>query len=282
MRIDFKNKVIKGSTGRNTVYDCQIPENAKAVIVFVHGHKGYKDWGAWQLMQEWFVAEAYGFLKFNMSHNGGTVNNPIDFPDLEAFGKNKYSYEVNDLTLIIEELDRIIRQELEADLPIYMIGHSRGGGVGILASSGNAKVKKLVTLAGISDIFLRFPTGKDLIDWKNEGVKFTENKRTQQQMPHFYSLYEDYLANKEKLDIQLATEKLSIPFLVVHGDMDVVVSISEGQLLGKWSAQNNKAERIAIVKGAGHTFGATHPWTAKELPEDLEKACTAVLTFFNK
>ena len=39
----------------------------------------------------------FAFVKFNFSHNGGTIENPIDFPDLKAFGNNTYGKEVADL-----------------------------------------------------------------------------------------------------------------------------------------------------------------------------------------
>lgn len=282
MVIDFKNKVFKGSNGRDTLLDCQIPVSAKAVVIFVHGFKGYKDWGAWELMQKKFVDAGFGFVKFNMSHNGGSINEPIDFPDLEAFGKNRYSYELNDLNIVIDETDRLIRQELALDLPIYIIGHSRGGGVSLLVSNQNEKVKKIVSLAGISDIGTRFPVGDELEDWKVDGVMYVENGRTKQSMPHFYSFYEDYLKNKDILNIQKAAEELKTPFLVVHGDMDLAVSISEGQQLLMWNRGNDLSERIAVVKGAGHTFGAVHPWESEKLPEDLERACNFIISFFDK
>ncbi len=281
MIIDFNNKQIEGSNGRPTVFDCQIPESPKAVIVFAHGYKGYKDWGAWHLMQQFFVQQQFGFVKFNMSHNGGTVEKPIDFPDLEAFGKNRYTYEVNDLNRVVDEVDRMIRQELELTLPIYVIGHSRGGGVAVLAAAENPKISKLVTLAGISDIGSRFPTGDELADWKQTGVYFVKNGRTNQQMPHYFSFYTDFLEHEDGLNIQKATEKLVQPFLVVHGDMDLAVSISEGQIVAQWSEANEKFAGMEIIKGAGHTFGAKQPWTEAKLPEDLKIACNAMLLFFD-
>ena len=42
---------------------------------------GFKDWGAWHLVQDFFTNKGYAFCKFNLSHNGGTVENGIDFPD---------------------------------------------------------------------------------------------------------------------------------------------------------------------------------------------------------
>ena len=63
----------------------------KPIVIFCHGYKGYKDWGAWNLVAEAFVKSDCFFIKFNFSHNGGTAENPIDFPDLEAFSENSFT-----------------------------------------------------------------------------------------------------------------------------------------------------------------------------------------------
>ena len=74
----------------------------KKVVIFCHGYKGFKDWGAWNLMAESFAKAGFFFIKFNFSHNGGTAENPIDFPDLEAFGNNNYTKELDDLERVID------------------------------------------------------------------------------------------------------------------------------------------------------------------------------------
>jgi hypothetical protein len=68
----------------------------KPIVIFCHGYKGYKDWGAWNIAAEEFSKANLFFIKFNFSHNGGTVKEPIDFPDLEAFGNNNFIIELND------------------------------------------------------------------------------------------------------------------------------------------------------------------------------------------
>ena len=53
-------------------------------------------------MPDYFVKAECIFVKINFSHNGGTVSQPIDFPDLEAFGQNNFSLELDDLGLVID------------------------------------------------------------------------------------------------------------------------------------------------------------------------------------
>ncbi|MBK9191994.1 MAG: hypothetical protein IPM77_11035 [Crocinitomicaceae bacterium] len=149
--IDFTDKIYTGSDGRKSLFDCRIPPNPKGIIVFIHGYKGFKDWGCWNLMQDFFVNNQFGFVKFNMSHNGGTIDQKFDFPDLEAFGNNTYSKELFDLKIIVNESFRLVEQELELKIPVYLLGHSRGGGVAVLYGADDERITKVISLAGISD-----------------------------------------------------------------------------------------------------------------------------------
>ena len=272
--IAFRNRIYVGSAGRKSVFDACIRADDEAVVVFVHGYKGFKDWGAWNLVEKNFLDRGFGFVKFNMSHNGGTVANPIDFSDLEAFAQNRYSWEVADLNTIVAETQKLIKSHFQTEKPIYVTGHSRGGGIAVLAGCRNKEISKIISLAGICDIGSRFPIGENLLLWEQEGVMYAENARTKQQMPHNFSMYEDYLDNQDDLSIEKAAGKLSAPFLQIHGDMDTSVSISEGIKLAEWTNSE-----LAIVKGADHTFGAQEPWIYDVLPEDLKEAINRTLAF---
>ena len=101
-------------------------KNSCPLVIFCHGYKGYKDWGCWNLVAKKFAENGINFLKFNFSHNGGTIDQPIDFPDLEAFSKNNYSIELKDVERVI--LYKKIRIVISNTVNL-IIGHSRGGGI---------------------------------------------------------------------------------------------------------------------------------------------------------
>ena len=105
MRI-IKNIEIEGKHHLPILADLFFRQNAspKDIVVFCHGYKGYKDWGAWNLVAEEFAKRDFFFIKMNFSHNGGTKEQPIDFPDLEAFGQNNYVKELDDLDSVISWL----------------------------------------------------------------------------------------------------------------------------------------------------------------------------------
>jgi len=272
-KISKRNAQYIGAQKRASLYDLTIPENwNKRLIIFSHGYNGYKDWGAWNLMEDFFVEKDFGFLKYNVSHNGGTTENGIDFPDLDAFAGNSYSNERIDMESIID----LAKEEVEDLTKIYLVGHSRGGGMVILQSQ-NPKVDKIAALAPISDIGKRFPTDEALENWKSEGVRYTTNGRTKQEMPHNYSQYEDFLQNRKRLNIEKYASNSHVPICVIHGEDDPAVKIEEGEAIAQWAGVN-----LIRIPNEQHTFGAKQPWTEKALPLGLKTVCEHLLAFFEK
>ena len=278
--IEINNQIIEGSAGRPILFDVYFAHDRKPkpAIIFSHGFKGYKDWGAFHLMAEYFASKGFIFYKFNFSHNGGTVDNPIDFPDLTAFGLNNYSIELNDLGLMIDHVvEKRVHDDHDVDITdIYLLGHSRGGGISILKANEDNRISRLSVMAAVSDFEMRFPNEADRMTWKNEGVQFIQNSRTMQDMPLYYQFYEDFDANRNRLNIPEATRMLRQAMLIVHGDADETVHVSEAHRLHEY----NPEAMLCIVEGANHTFGMRQPWTEATLPLHFEQALQAAHSFF--
>lgn len=268
--------VIDGKHGRSIVLDLFFEPGTvpKPVVVFAHGFKGYKDWGCWNLVAEAFARKGFAFCKFNFSYNGGTVEDPIDFPDLEAFGQNNYRIELEDLGSVIEFIHSAnsYSDQMNAD-DVNLIGHSRGGGICVLGAA-NYGIKKLVTWAAVSDFEARIPVDQ-LEEWKEKGVLYAYNGRTRQNMPMYYQFYETLIRHKEELHIERAARKLNIPALIVHGDQDEAVSVQNANDLHGWIA----GSRRAIIPGAGHTFGSKQPWMGDTFPDDLKQVVDFTVGF---
>ena len=251
--------------------------NKMPVVIFCHGYKGYKDWGAWNLVAKEFANNNFFFLKFNFSHNGGTVENPIDFPDLNAFGNNNFTHELNDIERVLSFISENTEFSKNIDLTnIFLIGHSRGGGLCAIKASENKQIKGLITWAGVSNFKIRFNEGsQEFKEWKDKGVKYVENKRTKQQMPHFFQFYLDFKENEKRFNIQSAVQSLKIPFLVIHGDNDKSVLQNEGRDLHSW----NKNSKFFSVKNGTHTFSSMHPWQELKLPKGLQSVTETSINF---
>lgn len=272
-----KNQIITVDATIKLLADAYFPDvtNKLPLVIFCHGYKGFKDWGAWELAMQAVAKEGFYVVKFNFSHNGTTLDNPLEFEDLEAFGRNTYSQEQIDLTAVINHF----KNRIEVDQSqISIIGHSRGGGAVLVQALENNEVTKVVSWAGVADFKRRFPQGARFDKWKDEGVFYGLNTRTNQQMPHYFSFYQDFEANERKFDIQNCAQHLKKPLLIIQGTADEAVPLKEAEWLHLWA----KNSELYIIEGADHVFGARHPWDKKELPLDLSKVIDQTVAFLKK
>ncbi|WP_163517995.1 alpha/beta hydrolase family protein [Gelidibacter japonicus] len=251
----------------------------KPLVIFCHGYKGFKDWGAWDVVAEAFAKADLFFVKFNFSHNGGTMDQPIDFPDLEAFAENNYSKELEDLDDLIKFLHST-SNPFQAEInpnKLIIIGHSRGGGIATIKASEDQRVTQLITWASVSDFGSRTATSGELEQWKKDGVKYVLNSRTKQQLPHNYQFYEDFKAHETRLNIEQAVKKLNIPHLIIHAKEDPSVKYSEAEDLHTW----NPKSILFPIKKSDHVFGASHPWQDSTLPKPLKMVVQKSIEFIN-
>ncbi len=277
-----KNNILNRESKKPIVWDAffNTNEHQKPIVVFCHGYKGFKDWGAWDLVAKTFSEHDFFFLKFNFSHNGGTTNNPIDFPDLEAFSENNYSKELDDLNDVLDYLcsNEFPFKDVVNTKSISLIGHSRGGGIAIIKASEDQRITQLITWASVSDYGSRFGSEADLLKWKTDGVKYALNGRTKQQMPHKYQFFEDFLQNQNRLNIQRATQQINIPFLIVHASGDTSVLFKNAEALHSWNTKST----LLKIEGSNHVFDASHPWEQERLPKNLQDVVMASITYLNR
>ncbi len=278
----LKDIIVEGKHGKPVLLDVffENSNSPKPIIIFSHGFKGFKNWGHWDLVAKEFAKCGYLFVKFNFSHNGTTPAHPEDFVDLEAFGNNNFSIELDDLGCVIEWIlddnNTSLIQKTDKD-NIFLIGHSRGGGTTILKANEDKRVKKIVTWASVSEFGVHW-TKEVMEQWKKNGVIYIENARTKQQMPLYYQLIQDHQNNIDRLHIPGAAKNLKIPFLIIHGEKDISVPIKEAENLNSWS----KTASLIKVPEANHTFGGVHPYERKELPEQTQIAINHSIEFLKR
>lgn len=271
------NKTIPGSKGKPICLDIFYKEdkNNLPLVIFVHGFKGFKDWGHFNDIARIFSESGFVFLKFNFSHNGTTPEYPDDFIDLEAFGNNNYIIEMDDLGLVIDWAlgSEVLERKIDKQ-KIFLVGHSRGGGICILKAKEDTRIKKLVTWAAVSDLIDRNKQST-INGWKENGVVYAFNSRTKQNMPLYYQLYESSQLNRDRLNILNNSAGVSIPSLIIHGTRDEAVSVMD-------AAELHKAipgSKLLLIEGAGHTFEAAHPYTDTKMPENANRVLNSTIAF---
>ena len=161
---------------------------------------------------------------------------------------------------------------------IFLLGHSRGGGMVTIAAYENKNVSKVVSWAGISDCISRLPEESELLEWKSKGVKFIVNGRTHQNMPMNYQFVESVFQNKSRLSIETASKNMNKPHLIIHGTKDMAVHVEDAKLVHSWGPNSE----VELIDGANHVFGGKHPWNEKYLPLHSKKAIERTIKFLMK
>ena len=244
------------------------------LVIFLHGFKGFKDWGHFNLIASNFANQGFSFLKLNFSHNGTDKDNLIDFVDLEAFGNNNFSKEIQDIDDLLNYLFSKQTDYPFLDLDnITLIGHSKGGATSLIKGMEDQRIHKIITWNGV--IYLKERYANQLDEWKDKGVLYIDNARTNQQMPIFYQLAEDVLNNRERFNIPKLSQKSNKPILVIHCKEDQTVSIDE-----PLSIKENFTQ-LEVLETGSHTFDGSHPYNEKELPDSCLKALQITQDFIS-
>jgi pimeloyl-ACP methyl ester carboxylesterase len=272
--IKKENYNIPGAKGRGMLMDITYDDTLKnaPLVIFAHGFKGFKDWGAHNLVANYFAEQGFRYLKFNFSHNGTTADKPTDFADLIAFADNTFSMELEDLHDVIDFVCN--GSSMPTVKGVYLIGHSMGGGISIIQTAEDKRVKKLVTFASISGFGNLWPKEAEE-QWKLQGIMYMPNKRTGQEMPLKSTLLDDLKNNPARLDIMAKAAEITQPWLIVHGDEDTTVPLSHARELEK----ANEDAKLIVIKGGDHTFGATQPFTGTDIPPHLLDFCQKTVEF---
>lgn len=276
----IKNQIAGETNGKIIPVDIYYnPDNLNAeIVVLAHGFKGFKDWGHFELIAKKFASEGFVFVKFNFSHNGTSIEHPSEFFDLDAFGKNTYSIELDDLDKILNFLSSngIIRKITTSE-KINLIGHSRGGGISIIKTAEDKRISKLITWAAVSDFIERlkqFPVN----EWKEKGVVYSANARTKQEMPLYFSLYEETIKNEARFNILSRASEIKVPSLIIHGKEDEAVPFSEAKQI----ITAIKSSKLILVEKGNHTFGGKHPYTENSLPPETIIVITETIKFIKE
>ncbi|HEX2834789.1 MAG TPA: alpha/beta fold hydrolase [Thermoanaerobaculia bacterium] len=235
-----------------------VPERPRALVVVIHGFKGFKDWGFFPWLAQRLTGHRFAVCRFNMSR-GGIGDDPESFDRLDLFADDTYSQQLDDLRTVVAFAQSELPQ-----LPVVLLGHSRGGGIAILGAAAVPRLRGVVAWSPISSVDRWDEAMKR--EWRERGFLDNVNTRTKQNMRMSTRILDDYDAHASRLNVLAAAAALPMPLFVVHGGRDESVSPDEGRLLAARAPEAS----IAILHRASHTYNAIHPLI--HVPFELELA----------
>lgn len=274
MNKDFVFLTRKKNKLRITTFGIENLSN-KPCIVFVHGFKGFKDWGFGPYCGKFFSDNGYFVISFNFSHNG-IGENLTEFTELENFAENTISLEISELTELLDAYSEGFFGNTE-NKKIGLIGHSRGGGISILTARKNKKINAIALWSSVSD-FDRY-TNRQKDEWRRRGYIEVLNTRTKQKMRLNKSFLEDIEMNKDDLiNIVKSIKEFNRPLLIVHGEQDLTVPVQEAKKLFEISDKN--LTEFYAVPNTGHTFNVQHPFIGSN--SKFDSVLSKTLDFFKR
>jgi len=263
-------------------YDLYVPVKSNRelmpVVLFLHGFKGFKDWGPFPDACEDLARCGFAVLGMNFSRNG--IGDRMDtFDRLDLFEKETLTQDLEDVGSMIEAIKRrevaSERIRLNSDL-MAVVGHSRGGHTAVSAAAEYTEIHCLVTWSAVADYNTHWSEWM-IRDWKERGYTEIQNARTGQTMRIDRVVYEDALQNADRLIAIRRVRELHLPSLFIAGHTDETVSWKNSEAL----YQNCPAsvKELRLIAGAGHTFGAAHPFEEEEYPAQFEEVMDRTKTW---
>lgn len=240
------------------------------VILFVHGFKGFKDWGAFPDVYEELARAGFAVVAFNLSLNG-VGKSMMEFDEPEKFRRQTLSQDLDDVGSVISAIknkelanDKVV---LDTDR-VGILGHSRGGHTAVAAAAEYTEIQCLVTWSAVADYNKRW-SPEMVTDWETKGVSEIKNSRTGQVLPVDRIVYEDAQEHANRLMAIKRVKELYIPSMFIAGKDDEAVPHTDTVQLYRKCPSDEKDYRI--IDGTGHTFGVSHPFDDTDFPPEFSE-----------
>jgi uncharacterized protein len=267
---------LKGAQGAKITGDIYLPDlRQPPLVILIHGFKGFKDWGFFPWLGATFAEGGLAAAVINLSHNGIGADSET-FERLDLFEADTWSNRVCDMQQVIEAAQHGLLTDKSEPNParLGLLGHSMGGGLALLMAVKDARVRSIVTLAGVNRAN-RLPMDAVEHALKSLGHVPIENTRTGQIMRIGHKFFDELKQHAAAFDIQAAAAAVRVPWLLIHGTEDETVPLEEAHDLLDRAGDNAK---LLSFEGAGHTFGASHPFTHPT--SELEQGAAAAVAHF--
>ena len=227
----------------------------KPVIIICHSFMAFKEWGFFPYVAAELASRGFVSVVFNFSHNGVAAAD-VKITDFVKFSDNTFSKELLDVDALINAvIERKIANGIGDGNRIGLLGHSRGGGIAIIQSASDSRIRALVTWSAVA-YFDRWTSHQKEL-WKRRGFLPLAADSHVSPLKLGLDLLEDVEQNQEKLNILNAASRVNVPWLVIHGSADITVKPHEAELL--YAASGKPLTTLRVLEHVGHLYRASSP-----------------------
>lgn len=250
------------------------PADPIATLVLLHGFKGYKDYGFIPILSKALAGQGVLTHRFNFSTSGMTNDlNTFARPDL--FALDTWTRQVEDVHTVINAINT---NELPGSgLPLFLCGHSRGGGTALLTASREPQpnLAGLITINSV-DACNRLDTESQNA-LLNAGHTITQSARTKQDLRINATWLQEQLDNPASHNILTLCKNINCPTLILHGSDDQAVPIEAGI-----NITNALHTTLHTISGANHVLNTANPAPINAQPNpQLRETIKQIVIFVN-
>ncbi len=203
----------KDTVGNRVCGILSIPNQASALVITSHGFTSTKESKIYQELQEELNTRSIGTLRY----------------DYYGRGESDGQFEETTLTKTLASLQAVIQYaRTQGNYKIGLIGSSFGGLLSLLAAARDPLIQALALKSSVVDpiLFWKNRLNPQRIEqWKKEGILHYDD--CGEKFDLNYTFWED-LQTYHTLE---EAKNIHCPTLIVHGDQDTVVPISQSQAL---------------------------------------------------
>lgn len=236
-------------------------ERGSPLVLFLHGFKGFRNYSFLPWFAQYAASLGMISVRFCFSRNGMNGTSWA-VQDAEAFAMNTISHEVDDVLDVVyalRHLPEFAELRTQWNGVLHIVGHSRGGGVAMVASRELRSMQptlsgRIIALNSVGSWVRWTPRQRDR--WAAEGSMGLQNTRTLQDLRMDMSYLEDIEQNAERLSLDQASRAIDSSLRFIHAEHDLTVPLTEITSLHQ---RNCSTAEIVIIPNTTHTFGMTHP-----------------------
>lgn len=223
----------------------------QGLAIIIPGFLGYMDWGFYPYLAKILTDKNWMVILFNHS-TGGTGDNGKPYSGMENLKNMTVERDLADVRGIFEALDKdeIPGFNHKQKLPIFLIGHSKGGAVSILSAVSRPDIAGIVLINSVADL-LRIPREKamEIIERGYQEKMLPGTKITIKVKSDYWK---QLIENPDRYDVPKALGSLKAKIYVIRGADDEIIPFEETNEIIKHAPNGAK---IMLRSGVGHNLG---------------------------